>query len=230
MDFSAYKFRASGVGNLMVEPRSKSEVLSETAKSYLLEVYIKERFGREKILANKYLDKGNFVEEDSLTLVTSQTKDLLIKNKKRLENEFISGTPDVVKPYVLDIKSSWDLFTFTKADGNNKLYYWQLQAYMWLTGREKAKLAYCLVNSPDHQIYQEKRRAMYSLNLADEEGTPEFDAMEKQVEMLMTFDDIPAEMRLKVFDFDFDPEGIEKLQHKVKFAREYLAQLDEKGL
>lgn len=229
--FDNHLFRASGVGYLMVNPKDKKEELSESTKTHLLDIYISETYGRRKVLSSPAMLKGNMVEEDSITLVTQQTGDLLLKNKKQLSNEFIKGSPDIVTAdTVIDTKSSWDLYTFIKADGTDKMYYWQLQSYMWLTGKEKAKLAYCLVNSPAQQIYQEKRRAMYSLGLVDMEGTEEFDEMERQVELNMTFDDIPPEKRIKMFDFEYNPKDIELLKQRITNARLYLNQLAERGI
>ena len=147
MSFANYKFRPSSIGNLMVEPRSKSETLSQTTKSFLQEIYLQERFNRSKIIGSKYMQKGNEVEEDSLSLATRHFGKLLIKNKQTFENDWIKGTPDVVSPMLIDIKSSWDLFTFYKVE-NNPMYYWQLLAYMWLTDHSQATLCYCLVDSP----------------------------------------------------------------------------------
>lgn len=225
MDFTAYKFRPSSIGQLMVDPRSKSESLSETTKSYLSGVFLDEVYGRRKEITSKFLEKGVEVEEDSLTLVTQTKNKLYIKNKNLIENDFVKGTPDIIDgDTIVDIKSSWDLFTFHKADVKD-MYYYQLQAYMWLTGKKQARLIYCLVNSPAHMIYQELRREAFKQGLADMEGTPEFAEMEAQVEKNMTFDDIPAKDRVKVFAFDYDSDTIHKMIARVESSREYLGGL-----
>lgn len=132
----------------MVEPRSKNELLSETTKKYLREVMIYEKYGRKKDISNKYIEKGLAVEEDAITLYSRFTKVFYKKNEKQLKNEQITGTPDLYEgdniesaSLILDIKSSWDIFTFfnSKLDALNKDYYWQLQGYMALTGATKAK-------------------------------------------------------------------------------------------
>lgn len=226
MDFSNYKFRCSSLGKLMTDSRNKTETLSETTKLYLLEIYIDKVYGRKRDISNKYTEKGLYCEEDSLNIATQNYGQLLIKNKEELDNEFIKGTPDIIlKDKVIDIKSSWDIFTFAGSDGSNKDYYWQLQGYMWLTGQEKAELVYCLSNAPEHLIVNEKSKQMYYRGLIGQEGTPEFDEMEKTIDINMTFDDIDIKKRMKTFSFDYDLYGIEKLKERIIIAREYLNNL-----
>lgn len=225
MDFTNYLFRPSSVGNLMVNGRSKTDPLSETTKTYLKTIFIAEVYGREKDISNKFMEKGILTEEDSLTLVTKYGKygKLLIKNKDKLSNEFIHGTPDLIlTDRVVDIKSSWDIWTFSDADGKNAGYYWQLQSYMWLTKKTLADLVYCLNNSPEHLIFDEQRHQMYKLGLVDQEATPEYIKMEEMVNKNMKFDDIPAEDRIKIFNFEYNPEDIERLKARIFEARAYL--------
>lgn len=220
-DFSDYKFRCSSLGYLMTNPRSKSEKLSETTKQYLLEIYIEEVFGRKYEPESKYLEKGNFAEEDSLDLVTRLENKIYIKNKETLENDFIKGTPDIINgDSIIDIKTCWDIWTFAKTDGTNKNYFFQLQGYMALTGKKKARLIYTLVNTPDHLIVSEKTRRMYKEMIED--GSEAMAEMEKEVEFNMIFDDIPESLRAKAFAFVYDEEVINLVYERVKSAREYL--------
>lgn len=226
MDFTTYKFRCSSLGKLMTEARSKSETLSETTKTYLRELFIEEVFGRKKDFSNKFTEKGLYTEEDSLELMQNHYGKLIIKNKELFENEYIKGTPDIIlSDRIADAKSSWDIFTFFGADGTDKNYYWQLQGYMWLVGRQNADLVYCLNNAPEHQIVQEKSKRMYQRGLID--GTVEFNEMELEVEKDMIFDDIPAQKRIKVFSFEADGSGIDALINRIMEARGYLNQLFE---
>lgn len=226
MDFSNYKFRPSCLGKLMVDPRSKKESLSETTKSYLKEIYIEEMFGRKREITSKYMEKGTMVEEDSISLASSVLDVMLLKNEETLENDYIKGTPDLVfDSQVWDIKSSWDIWTFANADGENKDYYWQLRGYTWLMGLSKAKLVYCLVNSPAHLIEDEVRVQTYRRGMLGQEETPEFYKMEADIEYLMTFDDIDEKLRVKVFDYEFEEEQIEKLKERIEAARKYLSEM-----
>jgi hypothetical protein len=127
-------FRCSANGKLMTEPRTKSEILSETTKKYLIEVFIYYKYQREKDIFNKYIDKGLRVEEDSITLYSEYKNRFYKKNENRFSNEYIAGTPDIILDNeVIDIKSSYDIFTFydSKTGGLNKNYYWQLQGHIY---------------------------------------------------------------------------------------------------
>lgn len=228
VDFSKTKFRCSQLGNLMVNPRAKSQKLSETTKSYLLEVYIAEAYGREKEIGSKFLDKGNYAEEASLTIVTNVLDRLLVKNRFNFENDFITGTPDVVEDsekadQVLDIKTSWDIFTFAGADGRNKMYYWQLQGYMWLTNKQSATLAYTLVDTPDFLIYNEVQKKAYHLGIVNDDA--QMNELEDKLRADLTYEDIPEIERVKLFQFERNDEDIEKLKERIVDAREYLSNI-----
>ena len=60
-------FRASQLGKLMTDARTKSG-LSETTKSALLEVYVSNKYRRYKEISNKYIEKGLAVENDAIDM------------------------------------------------------------------------------------------------------------------------------------------------------------------
>ena len=225
VDFSNYKFRASGLVNLMTNSRTKSDPLGESTKTYLRDIFIKEVYGREKLdIKTKYTDKGIACESDSLDLVQKVTKKTYFKNKSGLENEWVKGTPDIIIPkdHIKDIKTSWDIWTFAKVDAKvaSDTYFYQLFAYMWLTETERAELLYCLVNTPEEIIQGEAYRASFQFPEIGESD----EAMAKFRKNYL-FDDIPVKVRIKNFWFEYSEEEVEKVKNKVVLAREYLAQL-----
>lgn len=218
IDFSNYKFRASGVKNLMVSSRSKTDPLSETTKSYLQEIWIKEVLGREKVVSTPAMQKGTIVESDSMDLVQLVHGKKYFKNNKQLENDFIKGTPDIIDrsaDAIRDIKSSWDLFTFAKVDQNSarKDYFYQVLSYMWLAGTKNGSLIFALVNTPEHIIFSEFQKLSYSMNE---------DIAESLTRKNHTFDDIPATTRLREFHFEYCQADIDEVVQKITLAREYL--------
>ncbi len=220
MDFSTYKFRCHALGNLLVDPRSKSETLSETTKTYLRELWIKEVYGREKYIQTKYMDKGISCESDSLELVKTVTGKTYFKNQKELSNEYIVGIPDVIDTNsIIDIKTSWDLWTFASVDEESakKTYFAQLMGYMMLAEKKECTLAYCLVNTPLEQINYEMYKLKASGAIKD---TPEEE--EKALKNYM-FDDIEAKKRIKTYNFTFEEEVKEKLIARIQAAREYMS-------
>lgn len=236
--FDNLLLRCSSLGKLMTEPKLKADKeagnLSETTKSYLVDLYVKEKYGRENDIASKYLTKGLMVEEDSITLYSRVKKTFFSKNEERLSNEYITGVPDLYTganildtEVIIDLKSSWDIFTFfrTQTKEVNSDYYYQLQGYLFLTGARVAKLAYCLINTPEMLISDEKRKLMYKMGATTDESPDFLEACEK-LDKAMTYDDIPLAKRLIEFTIPRDEAAIDKIKTKVLKAREYLNQLD----
>lgn len=226
VDFTNYKFRSSFLPTLMTPSKLKGEVLSKTAQSGLREIWIKEIYNREKFdTASKYTEKGIMCEPDAMDLVEKVTGKTHFKNKTEFENEFIKGTPDIVLKWlpaqnkVLDIKCSWDIWTFNKVDEKyaRDTYYEQMLGYMWLTNSLTADLIFCLVNTPEEIMNDELRRLSYDY--------PEINESDEKTERFKRnyiYDDIPAEDRLKSIVIEFNVEDIEAIKEKVIAAREFL--------
>lgn len=233
MQFNEIKFSCSMLGRIMTDPRSKADkeagVLSETAKAACVERYIYYKYGRRKDIQSKYIEKGVMSEEDSLTLYSRVNKKFYKKNEQLLENSFLRGIPD---SYIgetvnncdelLELKSSWDLFSFfnSKIKQLDNNHYWQVQGYYGLTSAKSAKLAYCLVSSPELLINDEKRRFMWKTGLIDENEISDeaFPLIEKN----MKFDDIPIKERLHEVFIERDDEAIRKLYKRILQCRKWL--------
>ena len=242
MDWSKTLMRCSSLGSLMTEPVSKAEKeageLSKTAKNYLKGIYIREKYGREKDILTKQMEKGVLVEEESITLLSRVWKKMLYKNEERLDNDFLTGLPDIFEgesikkaDTITDIKSSYDLFTFISKVGDtlDKDYYYQLQGYMALSGAKQAYIAYCLVNTPEHIIAGEKYRLFKAMNCISEES-PEYIKEAMKIEKNMMFDDIQKEERVLIFSVQRDDDIILNMYQKVLKARLYLAHLEQTHL
>jgi len=228
-DFSITRFRASGNGQLMVDPRSKTETISETTKTYLIGTMISEVYGRRKDIMNKFVQKGLMVEEDAITLLSRVRKQFYKKNEEHLDNDFIKGTPDCFEgetiktaTKIIDVKASFDIFTFfkSKMDPVNKDYYWQLQSYMDLSGATTSELAYCLVDTPDSIVEQIKRRFMWDAGIRgdDEFNHEAFEIIEK----LAKYGDIPIEDRIHSKTIDRNQEDINRLHERVIECRKWM--------
>lgn len=231
--FDNYKFHPSSLGLIMTESRTK-EPLGETCKDHLMECYVREVYGREKDITNKYIEKGLLAEEDSITLYSTVTKTFYLKNKEQISNDYFIGTPDLYKgesilnaTEVIDIKTSWDIFTFHQVLSKpiKKNYYWQLQAYMDLTGATVAKLVYCLVNTPFHLIEDEKKKALWKMGVIDPETDEKYLKVCEMIEKNSIFDDIPEQKRYIEFEIARNDEDIEKAQDRVELCREFLNEL-----
>lgn len=224
------KFRCSSLGHLMTEPRSKSEAISETTKTHLIDVYVSEVYGRKTEIFNKYISKGNQVEEDSITLFSRVNKEFFTKNEKHLSNDYIKGTPDLFQgasidnaDKIIDIKSSWDIFTYFRTRGKdmNKLYYWQLTGYMALTGAQSATLAYCLVDTPDTLLNDEKRKLHWKMGLIDD-NHPDFIEACEEIDKLGKYGDIPLKDRVYTIHVERNESDINRIYQRVMEAREWM--------
>lgn len=214
------KVRASQIGKIMATPRKAGEVLSETAKTYVHDLVLEEKYGIKKEFSSRYTDKGNEVEEIGIALVNEVLNyKFIYKNYEFFENDWIKGTPDVnTDEVLLDVKCSWDATTFPFFDTEvpNKDYFFQLQGYMMLTGKQESILAYCLINTPALMVEDEIRRAHWKFNLIEENTE-----LRKEVESKHVFDHIPEHKRVKYWFIRRDEAVIEKIKERVELCREY---------
>lgn len=239
-NFENWKCRASMAGVLLVEPKEKAAKdrgeLSATAKDYLINVYIKEKYGREVDISTKQMEKGTICEPDGIKLLCEVDGLEYKKNHERLENEWFSGSPDVylgesVKnaTEIWDNKSPWSMNTFLSnlTKPLNPLYRTQIQVYMELSNTEQGGVAYTLVNAPQNMIedelfYLSKRMGVIDTAIYN----PEYELAAAKLQLSMMFDDISPKEKVLKFPVTRDRELIEKLKGKVEKGREFLQELD----
>lgn len=197
------KFRASSLADIMTEPKSKTEVLSVGAKTAIVKMAREFVYGYDSIVSTKYMDKGIECEDQSIELLNSVLFTDYKKNTERRTNEWITGEADIVAPdAILDIKTSWSLDTFPVLAeiGEDKTYWWQMQAYMWLYEKPRAEICYCLIDTPEDLIGYENRS-------------------------LHQVSHIAPELRVTRWKIDRDDEAIAKIAPKVEAARKYYQQI-----
>lgn len=214
------KVRCSQIGKIMTNPRKSGEVLSQTAKTYVQDLVLEEKYGIKKEFSSRYTDKGNEVEDLSIGLVNEVLNyNFIYKNDEHFSNDWITGTPDVNTDEVLiDVKSSWDASTFPwfETEIPNKDYYYQLQGYMWLTGKKESVLAYCLIDTPLDMVNNEVRRAHWNALIIGED-----EQLRKEVESKHKFGHIPKNRRVKYWFVQRDESVIEQIKERVELCREY---------
>jgi len=207
-----------------------NEVLAEGTKTHLIDVYVQNKYGRKQDITSKYMEKGLMVEEDSITLFSRVNKTFYRKNEEKILGLYIAGTPDLFTgdsitsaESIVDIKSSWDIFTYfrTRAKDMNKMYYWQLMGYMALTGAKTATLAYCLVNTPDTIINDEKRKLSWKMGLIDD-ANPDFQKACEDIDRLSIYDDIPLNERVYTIQVERDEAAINAIYERVIACREWM--------
>jgi hypothetical protein len=181
---------------------------------------LEKKYGIKKEFSSRYTDKGNEVEELGIALVNDVLNyKFIYKNYDFFENQWIQGVPDVnTDEVLLDVKCSWDAttFPFFETEIPNKDYFYQLQGYMLLTGKQESILAYCLINTPTLIVEDEIRRAHWKFNLIEE--NPQ---LRKEVESKHVFDHIPDHKRVKYWFIRRDEAVIEKIKERVELCQEY---------
>lgn len=200
--------------------------LGEGAKTYCKDWLKGQLLGYKKMISSKYLDKGNICEDEAIDFIVNQLGEgFLIKNEDHFSDDYMMGTPDVItNDLIIDVKNSWDASTFPmfEVEIPSKDYYWQLQGYMRLAGRSKSKLIYTLMDTPDHLIAKEAR--WESIGQGFEEM--EVDIYE-EFRKNMTYKNVPAELKIKVFDIERNDSDIQKIKTQVERCREYIKTLIE---
>lgn len=183
--------------------------LPDGCKTHLVDVFVREKYNRFTEIHAKQLDKGNDVEEDSITVISRITKEIYRKNEESLSNLYIKGTPDLFKgesiskaEIIRDAKSSWDVFTFNRAISKelDPKYKWQGMGYMWLTGAKRCFIDYCLNNTPYHLVEGELRRESYNHINGDTPNWIELQIIANHVYDRKTFDKYVNERGLGLVD------------------------------
>lgn len=202
-------FRASMIGKLMTEPRSKSEgPLSQGAKSAIRDLAAQHIFGIDFEVSSREMEKGNECEPDSIALLNRVRGMTLEKNTERRNNGYISGECDLFnEPWSegYDLKTAWSAATFPILPEDiggtvRNLYEWQARAYAALWDADRWHIAYALVNTPERLVKYEPIT-------------------------LHCVDHIPEHMRLTVWTIERDADKEAAMLEKVKHARTYYAEV-----
>ena len=220
-----FKIRCSSIGKIMTDPRSKSEALSETTKTYCRQWLTEKVYGRRIDVTSKQMDKGTTMEGVAIDFAANivEPSALWFKNEERFSDQCMAGTPDVLTDtHVFDIKCPWSFATFPlfETELPNKDYYWQMQGYMALTGRQSAAILYVLTDAPEHILNDEARKLSYQRGL----GGDTTETIE-EVRHLLTYPDVAHGLKFKRFDVARDDAAIEKIRERVKACRGYIAEL-----
>lgn len=220
-----FKIRCSAIADIMAYPDANK--LPVGAITYI-EKWLKEQpelYNRRIEFSSKYTNKGKAVEDDAIDFASSHFNwGMVLKNDEFKENEFITGTPDLIlADSIEDIKSSWSHETFPlfKTTLPDPGYRWQLLGYMSLFNKKSAGVVYCLMDAPDAIIDAEARKLMYSEGLTE----MEMDLYDR-VKVSMTYSNLADSLRIKRFSVERDDIAIKQIEARVKLCREHIKTLD----
>ena len=165
------RFTSSEIHKLMGEPRNKADKeagkLSDTAMSYVIEKVAETLTGQKKIVTGKPLEWGALYESEAFTLFSQSIDRNVSQSTFLIFGEHAGGTPDGhADEFIIEIKCPYDstnhikysLFKTEQDLKEEKLeYYWQVQANMLFSGKNKAWFI-----SYDPRVIDENKR-MFSL-------------------------------------------------------------------
>lgn len=221
-----FAIRCSAIGQIMSEPRSKSDAIMGLGKTVITYVHewIKEQpefYGRSKHFKSKYTDKGIACEPQSIKYAAEQLGwGDVEKNLFRISNGWLEGECDVIlNDAVADLKNSWSQKTFPLF--SDKIpevgYDWQLEGYCELWSVSKGLLVYTLMDAPDHLIERAAKSMQYELGLEE----LEIELYDK-IKESMTYSNFPDKLRIKTFEMQRNTERMQKVQSRVEQIREYI--------
>jgi hypothetical protein len=202
-----------------LETKSQNKELSQTAKSQCLKTFLAYKYGYYEEIHTDAMMKGKLLESEAIGLLNEFNGFYLKKNKERRSNDYISGECDIEgkKDDIYDIKICENIRTFFDVEDVSKNYFCQGQGYMNLWQKSNYKLTYVLM--PDSEEMIERKISRLSFHLVGDD----FEKAQKQLihnnDIIKTMD---VKDRIKIFEFDYDPEFMNQVFERVEVCREYI--------
>lgn len=202
------KIRCSAIGLLMTEPKTLKEgPLSVGAKTAIRNIVAQDLFGVDFEIGDKKLEKGKMVEPESLGLFNRVFGRQAVKNTERRHDDFLTGECDTIDDdEIIDLKSAWSVATFPicaddVAAAQRMLYEYQGRGYMRLYNKQRFRIAYCLVDTPESLIGPYEPLPLHIVNHIEEH------------------------LRVTTWTIERDLAIEARIVEKVKAARDYYAQI-----
>jgi hypothetical protein len=162
-------------------------------------------YGYSKVVTSKEMTKGIQCEPDTIALFNKVNFTRHVKNTKRLQDEYLTGEPDIIIPGVmtLDAKTSWSVDTFPvlAADCHDPMYEWQGRAYMRLANVPRHTVFFGLVDTPDELLPRWEQIELHKVSHID-----------------------PA-LRITKITYERDMALEDKMVRKMQLAQKYLQEL-----
>jgi hypothetical protein len=189
---------------------------------------------------SKETEKGQLVEEESMDFLNAHVYRDYMSFKKNpqtepSEDDYFRGIRDGVlhnfsapdDDITVDIKNMFTQKTMGKALFSKTIpdiaYYWQGLVYCELYNNQRFEITYVLVDMPDKLIMQMAKNELGWLF----QQNPTFEADYENFAKQFKYKDVPAYLKQKRFAFKKNDADIEKLKHKVRECRRYIAYLIE---
>lgn len=219
-------FRASSIKQIFTNPKNKKDKVSAGTKTFLRKLWLEKTKNVTKIAESKYTKKGTTNEGLGVDMLNEATNSDYIQNDEcYFENEWVCGTPDLIADCVLDIKCPFEATTYYAAvdEPLNKMYYYQLQAYMFLLGLDKAYLVYTLTNTPEVIVNDELRKIQWKESVINTDSK-DWLAFEAKFRKSHRYEDDYwfAHEKITIKSFPRDEAVIEEFKVRIKDCRDYM--------
>lgn len=216
-----------------IEPK-----LSEGAKTYIQEEFLKDRFDYGFRFTNRFIEKGKEVEERSIRQVGAMLGyPFATKAPERyLENDFLcsSGYDWKVNKFVFDQKNVWNPsgLKLFENDKDLPIYEWQIRGYAMLineleNGAIEAGAVIRSLMNPSAELILKQARILWveAGNNYNEEISESFLLeVENEFDFERKFPNIAD--RVKIHRVECTQEHFELIQVYVKLAQEYYNSLE----
>lgn len=224
MKIEQFKIRCSEIAQIMTNPRSKSETLSETTKTYCKLWGQEKLYNRKKIIESKYFEKGNLCEAESINYYNAIHSTNFVKNTERKENTLFTGECDIdTGEAIFDFKNAYDFDKMPIFDAEPAKANWmQVQGYMHLWGRTKGGIIKVLSDMPGSMM---RKMAIFE---SRKHEISEEEAYEK-IKNHYTYFDVPDKLKIVQFNFEYHPIFIKNVENRVIECRNYINDLLMKG-
>lgn len=161
------EIRCSSLHKIIGKPKSKDELIGDTAKSYIFDLLKQSRFSYRREVETKEMLKGKLCEPQAIKnsgLIRGrlyQKSELPRKKIRIIEIDgvkaFLTGECDIfdeANSLIIDTKCSWDMASFpictleAAQKAKKAGYDWQMYGYMMLYGAQSACVDYWLLPTP----------------------------------------------------------------------------------
>ena len=223
----------------LISKRDSTEiVLSVGCKFYLKKYWGSIRNGKYVQLRTDFVSAltiGKACEPDAVKMVSEYLNIPLLKYKKVIENDFMNGSVDAIdaksigKAKVIhEIKTTCSQKQFTsqinRPLSQNQLY--QMQGYLFLTGKEYGDMHFCLCPHPQSVIDEQKEiwyRSFEDANIPINER----DARWEKIKYRLTYSHIPLNEKVLSYRIYRDDDLIKRIYKTVIACREWLYNFDK---
>jgi len=214
---------------------NKPPELSEGAKAHLVERYSFEKYDTKRASVSSKGKpaqvKGYVLQPEAYELIRKVDKIDYTTPLGSIENEFLSGIPDLVSPdssKIIEIKTAWSTDTFFPHLYKKlpPIVWYQVQGYLDIYNCDLAEVCYVLLNTPPHLVEQEKAENFRKYTFG-EITRERYEYVETRNAIQFDYNKIPNKKRIIRFEVRRHEPTISLIHNKVELSREWLAEFDK---